>query len=401
MKRRLAIAFLAVTCTGGTLYAGLQISESSARARSEEIAEELAEWRAGIDVDREVLWGRAAEGAAWPHYERALGTIDAEARELRDKVLKAVGTMNGGDEITSIDRAELLERFRTVLADVRLGAHATDPRVGDPSLGFRAVYPKLRSVRALSDLSVLRLLMAEEPEEQLEAVRSVLDVQQCGRDLASSPLLITEMIGLAVLVPSGLTDHLRDGLVDRMSLESKREWLLGLERLERDLTVESVAIRGELEACAHGFLVEEESVLAASAGWIESIVDDKTYIFRMQHRVAEYLESFLELAPVIDDHYRASGREGYEALLEIGRRAENGGNPIAAVCAPKFASAMVSRHWNRTRLSFLRHALALHLGEESAPPLDLFGNGVEVEQRDGRVRVATTDPNGQVLEIEL
>ncbi|MEC8512103.1 MAG: hypothetical protein VX015_08155 [Planctomycetota bacterium] len=60
----------------------------------------------------------------------------------------------------------------------------------------------------------------------------------------------------------------------------------------------------------------------------------------------------------------------------------------------------LSSQTGRTRLSFLRHALALHLGVEAAQPLDLFGSGVEVEQVDSRVRVSTTDFLGRVIEIE-
>ena len=116
---------------------------------------------------------------------------------------------------------------------------------------------------------------------------------------------------------------------------------------------------------------------------------------------AAFIEAFHGLVPTIEAHYRTPGREGYDALTSIGDELVEGGNPIAELCAPLFAPALLSRHTGRTRLSFLRHALALHLGVEAAPPLDLFGSGVEVEEVDGRVRVSTTDFLGRVIEIEL
>ena len=401
MKRRLAIAAVLALAVGIALTSWLRVSEASARARIVALAEQLEEWREAADFDREAAWGDTVEGAAWPHYERALEAVEAEPDSLRDRIAEAAAFTGEQDAAARAERSELLERCQEVLSEVHAGAHARDARIGDPGEGFGADAAKLVSTRALSDLAILFLCDAEGPEAQLDAVRAALDIQQFGRDLASSPLLINEMIGLVIIVPYGLDEWLRGGLAKELDTAAKREWLAGLERLERSLAPESVAVRGELELCASGILTGLEPDSGSVMDLLQWPIEDVASVARLHHHAAAFIEAFHGLVPTIEAHYRTPGREGYDALTSIGDELVEGGNPIAELCAPLFAPALLSRHTGRTRLSFLRHALALHLGVESAPPLDLFGSGVEVEELDGRVRISTTDFLGRVIEIEL
>ena len=401
MKRRLAIAAVLALAVGIALTSWLRVSEASARARIVALAEQLEEWREAADFDREAAWGDTVEGAAWPHYERALEAVEAEPDSLRDRIAEAAAFTGEQDAAARAERSELLERCQEVLSEVHAGAHARDARIGDPGEGFGADAAKLVSTRALSDLAILFLCDAEGPEAQLDAVRAALDIQQFGRDLASSPLLINEMIGLVIIVPYGLDERLRGGLAKELDTAAKREWLAGLERLEGSLAPESVAVRGELELCASGILTGLEPDSGSVMDLLQWPIEDVASVARLHHHAAAFIEAFHGLVPTIEAHYRTPGREGYDALTSIGDELVEGGNPIAELCAPLFAPALLSRHTGRTRLSFLRHALALHLGVEAAPPLDLFGSGVEVEEVDGRVRVSTTDFLGRVIEIAL
>ena len=401
MKRRLAIAAALALAVGIALTSWLRVSEASARARIVALAEQLEEWREAADFDREAAFGDTVEGAAWPHYERALEAVEALPDSLRDRIAESAAFTGEEDAAARAERGELLARCQEVLSEVHAGAHARDARIGDPGEGFGADAAKLVSTRALSDLAILSLCDAEGAEAQLDAVRAALDIQQFGRDLASSPLLINEMIGLVIIVPYGLDERLRGGLAKELDTAAKREWLAGLERLERSLAPESVAVRGELELCAGGILTGLEPDSGSVMDLLQWPIEDVASVARLHHHAAAFIEAFHGLVPTIEAHYRTPGREGFDALTAISDELVEGGNPIAELCAPLFAPALLSRHTGRTRLSFLRHALALHLGVEAAPPLDLFGSGVEVEQVDGRVRVSTTDFLGRVIEIEL
>ena len=401
MKRRLAIAAVLALAVGIALTSWLRVSEASARARIVALAEQLEEWREAADFDREAAWGDTVEGAAWPRYERALEAVEAEPDSLRDRIAEFAAFTGEEDAAARAERRELLERCQDVLSEVHAGAHARDARIGDPGEGFGADAAKLVSTRALSDLAILFLCDAEGAEAQLDAVRAALDIQQFGRDLASSPLLINEMIGLVIIVPHGLDERLRGGLAKELDTAAKREWLAGLERLERSLAPESVAVRGELELCAGGILTGLEPDSGSVMDLLQWPIEDVASVARLHHHAAAFIEAFHGLVPTIEAHYRTPGREGYDALTAISDELVEGGNPIAELCAPLFAPALLSRHTGRTRLSFRRHALALHLGVEAAPPLDLSGSGVEVEQVDGRVRVSTTDFFRRVIEIEL
>ena len=264
MKRRLAIAAVLALAVGIALTSWLRVSEASARARIVALAERLQEWREAADFDREAAFGDTVEGAAWPHYERALEAVEAEPDSLRDRIAEAAAFTGEQDAAARAERSELLARCQEVLREVHAGAHARDARIGDPGEGFGADAAKLVSTRALSDLAILFLCDAEGPEAQLDAVRAALDIQQFGRDLASSPLLINEMIGLVIIVPYGLDEWLRGGLAKELDTAAKREWLAGLEahhaacRVHLQACIEPGAVSPDLHGharlrCAPGF----------------------------------------------------------------------------------------------------------------------------------------------------
>lgn len=401
MKRRIAFAVGLLTFTVAS-SAYLSISAHFARQRTEGHLEELQRWRTDLETTRDAAWGDAVDGAASPHYEAAWNAVESPQSEWRAAIAElstALGTDDGADVETL---ARVTREHAEALRHLRLGAHAKDGRIDlDFSAGAAIELPYLRDTRYLSDLTVAKLLVANTPAQQVDAVRSILDAQQLGRDLASSPLLITEMIGLAVVVPSSIEEHLAEGLLTRLDDRAVREWLRGVERIEASLATKSLAFRGELELCATACLYGPAPVWSTGGAWFENLIERGVNGLQFDQHVARHCESTLALMPELEAAYELPFQEGYDRLMEISRAGDRSGNPVTRLHTGFYPTCLNSRAWNRARLSFLRHGLALHLGEAAPAPLDAFGLGVTVERDGDRVTISTPTPDDRVLSLTL
>ena len=126
MKRRLAIAAALALAVGIALTIWLRVSEAPARERVVALAEQLEEWREAADFGRDAVWGDTFEGAAWPHYERALEAVEALPDSLRDGIAEAAAFTGEEDAAVRADRSDLLARCQGVLSEIHAGAHARD-----------------------------------------------------------------------------------------------------------------------------------------------------------------------------------------------------------------------------------------------------------------------------------
>lgn len=408
MMHRTRLAWATALFTLAFAGTSLAVHRANSAAR-EEIAVHLEELRAereALSFEREALWGETVPGEAWPHYAEALAAM-APLREHPIKTRIIVALEPGVD---AEERAAVLAEVPDeAFAALRRGAHARDGEVViDWERGFEAPLVKLVDSRALLHATGLRVLLAETPEGQLDAVRSLLDALQFGRDLAESPTLIFEMVGCCVLSTESLGSEFDRGLAERLSAPAKRELLAGLRQLESTLTVESRAFPGQLELLAHSVANGWALESPANATGLERIRDyvDGEVVFDVH--VADHIRRMREVAPELAAAYRLPPLEIMDRVASIRADVEASGNPLSRQVTVPLPSVVHSRIRARARLSLLRRALEVHLGEEGAPALDAFGLGVTVEEADdGSVRVSTSlpqphsGPNSTVLEVVL
>jgi len=377
-------------------FAGTSLAVHRANsAAREEIAVHLAELRAereAVSHDREALWGETTEGKAWPHYAEALEAMEPFRHNmLKTRILVALepGVDDGS-------RAAVLAEVPDAAFDaLRRGAHARDGEVEvqwrNELQGPVAAW-RLLDARALQNAAALRLLLATSVEEEVDAVRSILDSQQLGHDFAESGLMIDEMMGIVLARGDMLAPLFERGLADQLSEAAKREWLAGLRRLEAQLAVPSHAMRGELEMLAGALTEGWTPEWSADASTLERLADYVRGDVVLDVHVADHLERMRATLPEIVACHSLEPAQVLDRMGEITAEIESWGNPVSPLVTPSLRSITYSRMRCRGQLSFLRHALEVHLGEEGEPPLDPFGLGVDVEVEDARVRIRTPLP---------
>lgn len=391
-RRLHLVAAAALLAAGGWAWA--EHDSARARALTARHLAELEAARAAWSFDREAPWGETRDEAAWPHYAAALARFASQEPEVgRATMQRILEVSTAGDDGDPQRRAQVLARYGDVLEDVRRGAHARDARVEIRwEEGFTAPVPKLRDCRSSSNLAVLNLVEAAGTERELDAIRGLLDAQQMACDLAESPLLIAECIGLALIVPPALGGHLQDGLAARLSVESKREWLAGLRRLEAGLSRSSQSLLGEAELAGRSLSAGFVPQWSTGTGGVATRLEAWRNGLFLDRQVADHLGLMRTLHGELA---RASALPGPEALArvqELQALHGEGLNAVSSLCLPRILSVATSRASARTRLAVLRHALELHLGDQGTLPEDAFGSGVFARRASGRVMVVTTVP---------
>lgn len=360
--------------------------------------DELEEERLARPTEREALYGETTDDAAWPHYHLALDgvrTLD----DWRDRT-RVAPYAKTGDERASRDA--LLAETRGLLIHLSHGAHARDAgRRLDWSDGMAMRIQRLVDVRSVVHLAVASAVADIERGDDVRAVQTLLDAHQLARDLCASASLIEEMIGLSELVPTATTDFLAEGGAARMSVEAKELWLDGLDAVDASLPRGHGSFLGEVE------LVGREFVRALPAtsddDWMRQFdaAPGWRYGFSWRSAVSDYVERATEIVRTVDADLGAPPAETIRRLTEIELAAAGDPNPLFELALPRFSSAARSRHWCEARLSYLRHALAVELGRTPDEPLDPFGNGVEVEVTDERIRLSADDGSGRSHRPEI
>ena len=387
MKRTLVIATATLLVIGAV---GLTSRHHTNRAWASMLVQldAMEAERLARPTEREALYGETTEGLAWDHYWRALDEIDSLGRDW-ERVERAT---DPGDDAERRDRDVLIAEAAAALDHLHLGAHARDAATSvDFRQGVEARIPRLFASRALSQIACARMRALCEKGDQLAGLRGVLDAQQYARDLAVSPVLIEEMIGVSLLVPAGAEDFIAsDGHV--LSRETTAVWLDALDDLAASIGVESHSFIGEMEMVGREFQIHE----IRTSSWISSMSIEPGWRFGFSWRGAavDHLDRGTERAREVVAAYRMPPARAIPAMLELGRDADDDHNPLIRSMFPKAHSAVYSRYWNLARLSYLRHALALELGRVPCELVDPLGNGVKVTREDGVLRIETEVDDG-------
>ncbi|MEM7306570.1 MAG: hypothetical protein AAF682_07865 [Planctomycetota bacterium] len=335
------------------------------------VADDLHAQREAEPSERPVLWGAGNDEDAWPHYRRALALVE------RWDASEVAAALRDGDAQA---RVALLARGGEALDLLARGAHATHAaRRVDPARGFAHESLGLLHTRALTQLGELRATQLFEEGRQDEAVRALLDVLQLGGDLARGPLLIEEMIGVAVLSPDVLVDGVADGSLLALEAGAQARLAEGVATLSDGLSWRSSARETELVLFAHGL----DRAFAGACGVPDDWLERAGGGARTRELAAAHVHATLDLHADLD---RAFGGGPCALLARIERlptQAEAAPNPFARLTWPALASSARARAFSLARFRLLAYALS-----GGDPPTDPWlSEWLRADEEEGRTRL--------------
>ncbi|MEM1452186.1 MAG: hypothetical protein AAGI22_23975 [Planctomycetota bacterium] len=386
MKRTLVIATATLLVIGAV---GLTSRHHTNRAWASMLVQldAMEAERLARPTEREALYGETTEGLAWDHYWRALAAIE-ELEDLRERGFRATRPENDAQRR---DRDALVAESAGALAHLSRGAHARDAASSsDFRRGTDNPIPKLVTSRALAWIACAKLRMHAGQDGELEGLRAVLDAQQYARDLTCSPVVIEELIGMSLLVPE-CVQHFVETRGHTLSDDAKRKWLSALDQLAAGIPTETHALLGDVEQIGRSFRVHEERTSSWAASM--SIEPGWRYGFSWRVAAADYVDRGAEWADDFMSLQRRPWAEMYASLRALSLAAGEDPNPLVEIAFPKLESIAGARLENLAELSFLRHALALQLGEEPCELIDPHGNGVTVTRVDDHLRIESPIPS--------
>lgn len=310
----------------------------------------------GQDFTRPVLWGSARRGLAMIAYRHAVEVVRAN-REVSERVNREL-------HFRAADPAEqraAVAVLAPALEALREGAHCTDARKPlDWKEGFSVEAANLLDLRTVANLATVRARLLLEEGEAIEAVRVLLDSAQLGRDLIQSPLIIDQMIGLALL-SIAVRQTADPELVDALPEPALRELAAGLAVLDENLPVQEPAVHAETvllvrhyENAAAGTPFDEDGF-----GFWKTL----PYAFSNRWMLAD---AVAELIAFGEARARAGDRPWPEAerLLDAAATAARSSrNPMAAIAAPNLTIVARIRRETIAELRLLRTAVAHRLGD--------------------------------------
>ncbi len=333
------------------------IHVAAARAWKQTVAWADAEHRQWMQLDfrRPAAWGNTVPGSAFKAYEQAASGIK-DRSELADRVTREL-CKRGADPN---ERNDALASFAPALEALRKGAHADDARDSfDWSRGFSSCIPNLLVYRNLINIAQARVRQLVDRNEDEEAVRVMLDAAQCGRDLMASPLLITQMIGCAMLTVS-LDETADRELLGRLSRTALAVLHQGLESLDQNLPLIPAAPRVEAALLVRTYQTDAPSEEITDCGfdWTSTWrygFSERWMVSRMAKALADYYDECARLAAL-------PWSKAEPALDEAQQRATEDCNLKALL--PNLASIQRTRRETTALLRLLRLDVAHRLGLE-------------------------------------
>jgi len=321
-----------------------------------------ARLEARADV-RPALWGGTTDERAQPHYDRALASVEGWGGRDDELVHRALS--EDGDEVRA-PRAELVAAHAEALEALHRGAHAEDAtRTVDWSRGFEVPVRTLMQARALVRLGELEAALLLDEGRDLEAVGVLLDALQFAGDLTRAPVMIEEMIGLALLSPVSLRDGVADGSLLSLPEDAERRLAAGLSALDRRLGWELESLEGELVLSARGL----DAALRGEADGLRELAGAWGYgplgHAWVRRLAAEHVEAMCGALAELDRGAAAGPAALLDAIDRTCLRVDELDNPISRLVLPKLDSACRARLHSLGRFRLLAHALS-----PSDPPAD-------------------------------
>lgn len=330
----------------------------------------LAEVKAA-DMRRPVLRGMAEAGNAWDDYFLAQAELKKFAK--RTKLGEIVERSPKADPEVA---KEALAAHGSAIDLLRRGAgRATSRYPYEWEKGMNMPMPGFLDTQATANLAALRARALVEEGKAREAVGLLLDVCQYGRDLGGDGLMISYMIGMAIL-NTGLRearDQFVSGKLDKAALE---DLAAGLETLDGSLPRYDKILMNE--ALLFGGMLDESVV----GTWGPQ---------RMIY--ADAVERTSDAMAAAGKAESMPWADAQKELQRIEAEAQKGWNPLAQMAIPAMGKSNQVGRGRRAQLRALRMAVASALGKA----LDLddpFGAKMRKEDLDGNLRFWSVGADG-------
>jgi hypothetical protein len=364
----IVVAVIVLSIIGLVVWASVAGIRKFERMREKSRAY-LAEVRAA-DFRRPVLRGAAEKGNAWDDYLLAQAEVRrfAKANRLGENVDRSP---KADPEIAK----EALAAHGAALDLLRRGAGREASRYPyEWEQGVNMKTPSLMDAIYTANLGILKARALIEDGKSRDAAGVLLDVCQYGRDFTADGVLISYMVGVALLM-SGFNE-IRDNL-DKFDPAALEDLDKGLETL--DAGFPNLAKTLMNEALLFGGLLND-SVLGGSGP------------ARLLHADAvERIGESMEAAAKAETLPWAEARR---ETTRIETEAAKSWNPISRIASPSMLKSGSIGRQRRAHLRALR--IAVHL-KATGKLLDLddpFGAKMRTEEKDGKVRIWSVGKDG-------
>ncbi len=354
-------------------------TKCKADRRWQEMERKAAVFQGELEVERyvrEPLGGAATEGLAWESYNEAFDWLKEHGSELEIRIAAQEASDLDGDLRRSETR-RLEGELTEALAMVQRGARCRD---ATPTVDWSAEkFPRpvgLSSTMTLLSVLTLSGLADIEGGDVESGCAKILDGFQIGQDLAHSPQLISQMVGVAQMVPWTLKRYLESEGLGALPKEAIQILELGVGKLIEQAP-ERVDWRGDFVLCCN-FAVKGVSGGDGPLGWADSIEG----FGRLTGRRL-FAEAMSTLAEGMVGNENLSASAYSQRMGDLHRQYRASDNPFLSSWAVR-ASAEDSVRYNRILASELRRALrrSLELPEVESANFE----GLElVETDDGEV----------------
>lgn len=265
MERRTRWKLAAALVLGPALLAGVfalwiqSVADRRWKEMEARVAELLQRARSRPTA-RPVLRGQAVPGSAWEEYGKALS--GAKAMRTADAALGNWVTRSPKADRAAVEAA--LTAHGSLLDLLRFGvqrAEGTYPTEWER--GFFATTPEFVSAQRLGNLAVCRSRLLREEGKPREAAELVLDLAQFARDMGADAVVISEMVGIAVLRLA--LDELREILAEgKLSAAESAAIDRELEVLDRNFPSHGESLRGEALAFGMSLIGDPAGTLSGS-----------------------------------------------------------------------------------------------------------------------------------------
>ncbi len=195
---------------------------------------------------RPVLYGEAIEGLAFDEYAQIEELLSETS--LDDWIAVVRARQHGEPEAKKL-RDSLIDEHYEVLAALDRGARCTDARFPiewDRELPCEV--PTLMRTRTAVNIAVLAAERDLEEGHPELASEKLMSAMQLGRDIAESPILLNECIGVALLVIASKEALIDNGLIECFPSSELSRIARAMETLDRRLSPISQAWEYELAA---------------------------------------------------------------------------------------------------------------------------------------------------------
>lgn len=361
-KLRLNLLWIAkgaavVAATAGVALAGLVMwGQHRGEARTTEARQHVAAIEATLErrseqlASRQVLWGEPEPGSAFERYEHALS-------------LAGAGRYEGGDLWAfrrdpdfPPEKAEAIRRqWWPAIAAMRQGARRTDGRTPFDATNLEGSTTSLLTARDLLNMAVVQSRETLAQGDPLEAVRISLDAMTFSLDILRSPLLVDQMVGVALVAIVALEAWPEERL-RQLDPRSLKELAVGLERLDSMMPAGARLEAEVLFLAAHldHQLESLESLYPGSAS------DLLAYGWSKQFMLAEAVCGLSTMADRAQSSQGKAWPTHSEGLEDLASEALSSGNPLLNDCFPSLKPIESNFVTVNAHLRVLQLAVAVH-----------------------------------------